>query len=36
VSYFLELADPAAVSLMRRIKDVFDPAGILNPGVLFG
>jgi glycolate oxidase len=36
VSYFLELADPAAVSLMRRVKDVFDPAGILNPGVLFG
>jgi hypothetical protein len=30
VSYFLELADPAGV------KDVFDPAGILNPGVLFG
>jgi FAD/FMN-containing dehydrogenase len=27
---------PAAVSLMRRVKDVFDPAGILNPGVLFG
>jgi glycolate oxidase len=36
VSYFLELADPVAVSLMRRIKDSFDPAGILNPGVLFG
>ena len=32
VSYFLELADPVAVSLMRRIKDSFDPAGILNPG----
>jgi glycolate oxidase len=36
VSYFLELADPVAVSLMRRVKDAFDPAGILNPGVLFG
>ena len=36
VSYFLELADPVTVSLMRRIKDSFDPAGILNPGVLFG
>jgi len=35
-SYFLELADPAAVSLMRRIKDALDPRGILNPGVLFG
>jgi glycolate oxidase len=30
VSYFLELADPVAVSLMRRVKDVFDPAGILK------
>lgn len=36
VSYFLELADPVAVSLMRRVKEVFDPEGILNPGVLFG
>jgi glycolate oxidase len=32
-SYFLELADPAAVTLMRRIKEAFDPAGILGPGV---
>ncbi|KBK67190.1 FAD-linked oxidase C-terminal domain-containing protein, partial [Mycobacterium tuberculosis] len=23
-------------SLMRRIKQSFDPAGILNPGVVFG
>jgi glycolate oxidase len=36
VKYFLELADPVTVSLMRRIKDAFDPDGILNPGVLFG
>ena len=36
VSYFLELADPVTVALMRRIKDAFDPGGILNPGVLFG
>jgi glycolate oxidase len=36
VSYFLELADPATVALMRRVKDAFDPRGILNPGVLFG
>jgi glycolate dehydrogenase FAD-linked subunit len=35
-AYFLELADPAAVMLMRRIKAAFDPDGILNPGVLFG
>jgi glycolate oxidase len=33
--YFLELADPVAVGLMRRIKRDFDPGGILAPGVLF-
>ena len=33
--YFLELADPVAVGLMRRIKQDFDPGGILAPGVLF-
>jgi len=33
--YFLELADPVAVGLMRRIKQDFDPGGILGPGVLF-
>jgi glycolate oxidase len=32
--YFLELTDPATVALLRRIKSAFDPAGILNPGVL--
>jgi glycolate oxidase len=34
--YFLELADPAGIGLMRRIKQAFDPRGILGPGVLLG
>ena len=34
--YFLELEDPAKVALMRRIKEAFDPNGILNPGAIFG
>jgi glycolate oxidase len=33
--YFLRLEDPVKVDLMRRIKQSFDPAGILNPDVLF-
>jgi glycolate oxidase len=34
-SYFLELADPVAVDLMRRVKRALDPRGVLNPGVVF-
>jgi glycolate oxidase len=34
--YYLKLEDPVKVELMRRIKASFDPAGILNPDVLFG
>jgi glycolate oxidase len=34
--YFLDLEDPAKIALMRRIKAAFDPAGILNPGAIFG
>lgn len=33
--YFRELADPGGLELMRRLKQVFDPLGLLNPGVLF-
>ncbi|MQA08231.1 MAG: FAD-binding protein [Pseudonocardiaceae bacterium] len=34
--YFVELEDPAKLDLMRRIKQTFDPNGILNPSVLLG
>ena len=34
--YFLELEDPVKLELMRRIKDAFDPNGILAPGHVLG
>jgi glycolate oxidase len=33
---FLQLEDPARLSLMRRIKTAFDPLGILNPDKVLG
>ena len=32
--YFRELADPAHLALLARVKDAFDPHGILNPGLV--
>ena len=34
-AYVAELEDPVKLTLMRRIKSVFDPHGILNPGTIF-
>jgi glycolate oxidase len=34
-AYLAELEDPVKLDLLRRIKTAFDPAGVLNPGVIF-
>lgn len=34
--WFERFEDPASLELQRRIKRAFDPAGILNPGCIFG
>jgi glycolate oxidase len=36
MSYFVESADPALLSLMHAIKAAFDPGGILGPGRMPG
>ena len=36
LSYFLETVDPVNLDLMRSIKRVFDPLGILGPDRLLG
>jgi len=33
--YYQALEDPGKLALQRRIKEAFDPLGILNPGCLF-
>ena len=36
LSYFLDTVDPTALALMRSIKSIFDPQGILGPDRLLG
>ena len=34
--YFLALEDPIKIQLEKKIKELFDPSGILNPGHVLG
>ncbi len=34
-AYLAEFEDPVKLDLYRRIKSIFDPVGILNPGTIF-
>ncbi len=36
VPYYIATSDEAKLELMKSIKSAFDPAGILNPGKIFG
>jgi len=36
LGYFLEMQDPVSLELMRAIKAIFDPRGILGPERLLG
>jgi glycolate oxidase len=33
--YLADALDPVELEMMRRVKDAFDPLGILNPGKVF-
>jgi D-lactate dehydrogenase len=34
-AFIIKELDPPTIALMRKVKQVFDPADVLNPGKLF-